>query len=142
MELADAAPDFSGSLNGDDARAYVPIIAVCNLCNAPDATDGSPRAGAFLAESTAEAAACLGILVRSVACLGNCKRGLSAVIMRSGAWSYVFGELTRDSAPALVSGALLLAKSSDGQMPYRERADVLKRGLVARIPPLTTVATS
>jgi predicted metal-binding protein len=64
----------------------------------------------------------------------GCKRGLSAVILREGCWSYVFGDLDPDSGPDLVTGAELFARSEDGFMPFRERPESLKRGLVARIP--------
>lgn len=57
--------------------------------------------------------------------------------MRSAdGWSYVFGGLTPDNAEDLISGAKLLAGSADGLMPWRGRPDSLKRGMVARIPPL------
>ena len=35
----------------------------------------------------------------SVECLGNCKRRLSAAILRDGCWSYVFGDLDRRQRP-------------------------------------------
>jgi len=49
----------------------------------------------------------------------------------------VFGHLdpTAD-AEALVKGAQLLSQSTDGLMPWRGRPDALKRGLIARVPPL------
>jgi predicted metal-binding protein len=75
--------------------------------------------------------------VRTVECLGNCKRRLSASIVQDGAWSYVFGDLAEDSGADLVAGASLLATAEDGKIPWRGRPDSLKRGLVARIPPLT-----
>ena len=72
--------------------------------------------------------------VRQVGCLGNCKRGLSAAMLREGCWSYVFGELSPDSAADLVAGAELFARSTDGFMPFRNRPESLKRGLIARVP--------
>jgi predicted metal-binding protein len=48
----------------------------------------------------------------------------------------MFGSLTEDDAGDLLVGARLLAGASDGLMPWRGRPDSLKRGLVARIPPL------
>ncbi|RVB59514.1 DUF1636 family protein, partial [Mesorhizobium sp. M7A.F.Ca.CA.002.03.2.1] len=74
--------------------------------------------------------------IRSVECLGNCKRRLSAAILRDGCWSYVFGDLTATSGADLVTGAKLFATSKDGLIPWRGRPDSLKRGLVARIPPI------
>ncbi len=42
----------------------------------------------------------------------------------------------RADAQALVQGAQLLAGSADGLMPWRGRPEALKRGLIARVPPL------
>ena len=60
-----------------------------------------------------------------------------AAMRREGAWTYVFGDLdaARDGA-ALVEGARLLARSADGLMPWRGRPEPLKRGLIARVPPI------
>ena len=95
--------------------------------------------GEFLAQDTARAAAGENIRVRQVECLGNCKRRLSAALLRDGCWSYVFGDLTPESGPDLITGAKLFATATDGILPWRGRPDSLKRGLVARIPPLAIV---
>ncbi len=112
-------------------------VLVCVTCRAPSDPVDSPCRGRELAKATAAAAAATGIDVRGVRCLGNCGRGLSAAIRRNDAWTYVFGGLDagRDG-PALVSGAQLYAGSSDGLMPWRGRPESLKRGLIARVPPL------
>lgn len=119
-------------------RSPVPgvTVVVCHSCRGPDGPDDHPRPGSRLADDTRRAAAGLGVNVRSVGCLGNCKRGLSAAILREGSWSYVFGWLTEQSGDDLVSGAALLASSQDGFMPFRARPESLKRGLIARIPTL------
>ena len=44
-------------------------------------------------------------------------------------------EADRD-AKALIEGAQLLARAEDGLLPWRGRPDILKRGLIARTPPL------
>lgn len=112
-------------------------IVVCISCRDASGSDAHPRAGERLAEDTRRAAAGQPVEVRTVECLGNCKRRLSASIMQDGAWSYVFGDLAEDSGADLVAGASLLATAEDGKIPWRGRPDSLKRGLVARIPPLT-----
>ena len=117
------------------ALADVTII-LCNSCRLPADPHLDPRPGSLLTQATERAARQSGIATKRVGCLGNCKRGLSAAILRAGSWSYVFGELTPDSAPDLIAGAKLFAGSTDGFMPYGERPDSLKRGLIARIPTL------
>ncbi|MER9656521.1 DUF1636 family protein [Mesorhizobium sp. M0152] len=118
-----------------DALTGVTVI-VCASCRDETGSDAHPRAGERLAEDTRQAAASDTIRIRTVECLGNCKRRLSAAILRDGCWSYVFGDLTATSGADLVTGAKLFATSTDGLIPWRGRPDSLKRGLVARIPPL------
>lgn len=111
-------------------------VIVCSSCRDATGSDTHPRAGALLAEDARLAAAQDQISIRTVECLGNCKRRLSAALLRDGCWSYVFGDLTETSGADLVVGAKLFATSTDGLIPWRGRPDSLKRGLVARIPPL------
>lgn len=124
----DAGPDAETGLSA--------TIYVCITCRRPGDPEDAPRAGASFARTVARAAEGAGIAVRGIRCLGNCRRGLSATIARDGAWTYVFGHLdpARDSA-ALIAGAQLLARSTDGLMPWNVRPEPLKRGLVARVPP-------
>lgn len=93
----------------------------------------------LLARAAAEAARASEVRVRHVTCLGNCKRGLSAAMLREGCWSYVFGGLEPASAADLIAGAELFARSEDGLMPFRGRPETLKRGLVARVPTLASL---
>jgi predicted metal-binding protein len=122
----------------DSGTAGRATITVCITCRATGDPMDSPRAGMALANATAVAATGVcDISVQRVRCLGNCNRGLSAAIRCDNAWSYVFGGLepARDG-PSLIIGAQLLAQASDGIMPWRGRPDSLKRGLIARVPPL------
>jgi len=114
-------------------------ILVCRTCRDSAGSDAEPRPGRLLAASARDAAAPHAIPVAEVECLGNCKRRLSAALLKSGAWSYVFGDLAPDSGADLVAGARLFATSVDGLLPWRGRPDSLKRGLVARIPPLAII---
>lgn len=141
MELDDnlSVEILDASCAAENTRAADVTILVCSSCRDENGSDAHPRAGAKLAEATRTAAAREGITVRSVECLGNCKRRLSAAILRDGSWSYVFGDLNIASGDDLVSGAKLFATSTDGLIPWRGRPDSLKRGLIARIPPLDLI---
>lgn len=138
MELDDnlSVDILDASSDAEDVRAESVTILVCSSCRDETGSDAHPRAGAKLAEATRQAANSEGITVRSVECLGNCKRRLSAALIRDGSWSYVFGDLKVTSGEDLVTGAKLFSTSTDGLIPWRGRPDSLKRGLVARIPPL------
>jgi predicted metal-binding protein len=119
-----------------DAAASGVTIVVCHSCRRPGDPEDYPRPGSRLADATLEAAEGTGLRVTKIGCLGNCKRGISAAMLREGSWSYVFGELAEDSAEDLIAGALLYAGATDGFMPFRARPESLKRGLIARIPTL------
>lgn len=125
----------------DSGPPGLPTVIVCVTCRcateSPDASPSeTPRAGGLLAEAALAAATGSDVRVQRVRCLGNCSRGLSAAIRAENAWSYVFGGLkVAEDGASLIIGAQLLAAAVDGIMPWRERPDCLKRGLIARFPP-------
>ena len=125
---------------GPAGRSTVMVCITCRAATDPiDPSDAAaPRPGAALADATVVAAAgASNISVQRIRCLGNCSRGLSAAIRCENTWTYIFGGLepTRDGA-SLIIGAQLLAQAADGIMPWRGRPDSLKRGLIARVPPI------
>lgn len=114
-----------------------PVVYVCVTCAGGGTGEhGAPRPGALLAAATAQAAHGTGVEVRTLRCLANCSRGPSAALRAAGSWTYVFGALDVGCAAALVTGARLLANAADGILPWRGRPDALKRGLIARVPPI------
>ena len=119
---------------GEADPADVVTVLVCSSCRGAGDPDALPRAGSLLVADARRAAGGEGVAVREVACLGNCKRGLSAALFRTGCWAYVFGGLGVGSGDDLVAGARLFTASTDGLLPWRGRPEALKRGLVARIP--------
>ena len=130
MTLTDIAED-----EAVEARTGTTVY-VCVTCRRPQDEDETPRPGLLLAHATEKAAQGTGVTVCRVECLGNCSRSLSAAMRCDGTWTYVFGRLDPDrDAEALIAGARLLARAEDGVMPWRGRPDVLKRGLIARVPP-------
>ena len=116
-----------------------PSVYVCTTCKRAGEPDSEPRPGALLAAATEHAAAGTEINVRRLRCLANCTRGPSAVMRCNGSWTYVFGGLDTVNASALIEGAKLLAGASDGILPWRGRPEILKRALIARIPPIDFV---
>jgi predicted metal-binding protein len=144
VTLRDLSPEQSNSdsLAADDADVAAAVatattIYVCITCRAGIDLDHRPIPGAVLAEATARAAAGTGITVLGVKCLANCSRGLSAAVRRNHAWTYVFGGLDPVHGPrVLIEGARLFSHATDGVMPWRGRPEALKRGLIARFPPI------
>ena len=130
-------PALSGEvLQTKTTQSAAPTIYVCVTCRPVGEPDSPVRPGALLATATAQAAADTGVEVRPMRCLANCSRGPSAALRCDGSWTYVFGGLDVSCAGALVEGARLLAGAADGILPWRGRPERLKRGLIARVPPL------
>jgi predicted metal-binding protein len=120
----------------DTAPLAAPIVYVCVTCRPVGEPNSLLRPGAALAAATAQAAAGTEVEVRPMRCLANCSRGPSAALRCNGSWTYVFGGLDVTCADALVEAARLLARASDGILPWRGRPAPLKRGLIARVPPI------
>lgn len=134
--------DTSIAKDAASAAGNRPTVYVCVTCRKAGEPDEGPRPGALLAEAVAKAAGGTGVTVTGVECLGNCSRSLSAAMRTPKSWTYVFGGLdAANDARTLVEGALLLARAEDGILPWRGRPEALKRGLVARIPPLGFLPT-
>jgi predicted metal-binding protein len=123
--------------NGVRAQTRTTVY-VCTTCRKHGDPTDAPRVGADLAAAAVRAAENTDVTVQPVRCLANCNRGCSVAMRRDGAWTYVFGQLepTDATVDAIIVGARLLAASADGLMPWRGRPEPLKRGLIARIPPL------
>jgi predicted metal-binding protein len=130
------ATSASEKLVTEKAEPVAPIVYVCVTCRPAGEPNSLLRPGAVLAAATAEAAADTEVEVRPIRCLANCSRGPSAALRCNGSWTYVFGGLDVTCAGALVEGARLLARAADGILPWRGRPAPLKRGLIARVPPM------
>lgn len=114
-----------------------PMIAVCRSCRGDEGEQPlDQRPGARLAASLSEQPAG-DVVIQTVDCLGNCGRGPSATLQCAGRWQYLFGEIDPATGAAdLVAAARLLADATDGLLPWATRPAALKKGLIARLPPL------
>jgi predicted metal-binding protein len=136
VSLIDTAEDEDRDI---EALAAMTIY-VCITCRRAGDLEDGVRPGLLLARETARKADGSGVAVRQIRCLANCSRACSAAIRRDGAWTYVFGGLDPDKdAGALIEGAKLFSGAKDRLMPWRGRPDILKRGLIARVPPIDFV---
>jgi len=121
------------------SETRLPVVYVCITCRRAGEPEAEPRPGALLAAATERAADGTEVEVRRLRCLANCTRGPSAALRCNGSWTYVFGGLDTVNADALIEGAKLLAGAGDGILPWRGRPEILKRALIARIPPIDFV---
>ena len=119
----------------DDAASARVVISVCTTCKSQDAAAEvvGPELLGALREAVTPGN---GIAVRAVQCLGVCKRPTTAAVSGPDRYTFVFADLQpTDGAIALRDFAVSYARSDYGLVPWRERAQVLRRGMIARIPP-------
>ncbi|GJE70675.1 hypothetical protein CHKEEEPN_2215 [Methylorubrum podarium] len=119
------------------------ILSVCTTCRA--AGDPSePRAGAkllaaLLAEAEREPVP--GLTIAGAECLSVCKRPCTVAVTSPDRWTYVYGDFDAledagASARTLLAGLRRYLDTPDGVVPWRERPEAFRKGVVARIPPL------
>ena len=113
------------------------ILYVCTTCRDAGYVPDQPCAGARLYANIAAAPVDAAIKVVPVECLSVCKRTCAVSFAAPGKWTYVYGDLPAETAAEIVlHGARLYAETPDGIIPWRQRPDALKKGAIARIPPL------
>jgi predicted metal-binding protein len=118
--------------NEDLTRIYVCVT--CRREGEPDEIRSGARLHAALDR---ECAGEPGLAVVPVECLSVCKRPCTVSFASAGKWTYVYGDLPPETSAATVRhAATLYAETADGLIPWKLRPDALKKGVVARIPPL------
>ena len=120
-------------------RVNVPIgptfVSVCITCKA---ADGGAVVGPDMFEAVKAAIGSSDhVQVRPVQCLSVCKRPATVAVSSADGYTFLFGDLqTESGTAALVSFVESYQKSDYGLVPWRERAEVLRKGMVARVPPM------
>ena len=122
----------------DETRTAAPMtLYVCTTCRSPAAPLGDERPGARLHAALAARVDDPMVTIEPVECLSVCKRVCTIAFAAPGKWTYVYGDLRADgSADTILEGARLYAAAEDGIIPWKLRPDALKKGVVARVPPL------
>jgi predicted metal-binding protein len=113
-------------------------IHVCTTCRATDEPlePKEARAGARLYDELSRHPGSDRFELIPVECLSVCKRPVTIGFSAPGKWSYIYGDFSPErSADTILLAAQLYAEAPDGLIPWRERPDPIKRGVVARIPP-------
>ena len=122
----------------DSASVAVPsgpaIVSVCITCKTADGVLVGPE----MFEAVKAAMGGPGqVKVRPVQCLSVCKRPTTVAVSSADGYTFLFGDLQIESgAAALASFVESYGKSNFGLVPWRERAEVLRKGMVARVPPM------
>ena len=114
-------------------------VYVCVTCRRADEPlePRDERSGARLFAALSEGEPDPALRLIPVECLSVCKRPCTVGFAAPGKWTYVYGDLAPEtSAATILDGARLYAAAPDGLIPWRQRPDSLKKGVVARIPPI------
>lgn len=139
MDRENADRDSADLALVEAARAKVPsgpiVVSVCVTCKT---ADSGAVVGPDMFESVKAAIdPSEHVQVRPVQCLSVCKRPATVAVTSADGYTFLFGDLQTDSGTAaLVSFVKSYQKSDYGLVPWRERADVLRKGMVARVPPM------
>jgi predicted metal-binding protein len=119
-----------------DRPAGPVVITVCTSCRpAGSALDQAP--GRVLLEAVRAACADAdGVEVRPTQCLSVCTRVCSASLSSEGGYTFVYGDLDAEhDAPALALLATACRDAAHGFVPWKNRPETLRKGMIARIPP-------
>lgn len=113
-------------------------LVVCTTCrNGPPEGGDAPRDGQRLFDALQAADLPEGVRLRGVECLSACTRGCTVALSAPGRWSYVQGGLHPAlHLPDILTAAALYAAAPDGLVPWRARPEIIRKGTVARIPPM------
>jgi predicted metal-binding protein len=115
-------------------------IHVCTVCRRvrEDLAEGYDQPGLDLAEAlTGRLAGTEGISVLAAECLAVCKRPCTVAFAADGKWTYLVGDLdTQTHLDDIVGAARSYAASANGIIPWKERPQPFRKGVVARVPPL------
>ena len=77
------------------------------------------------------------VTVTPVECLSVCKRPCTVALAAVGKWTYVVGDLDKHaSVDDILDAARKFAATDDGIIPWRERPQSFRKGVVSRTPPL------
>jgi predicted metal-binding protein len=109
-------------------------IHVCVTCR--KAAGSEERPGAELFRTLAAGSNPHGFRVEAVECLSVCKRPCTVAVSSPGPLDLcVWRPRPATAADTILAGAALYARTADGIVPWRERPEALRKGVVARIPP-------
>jgi predicted metal-binding protein len=76
--------------------------------------------------------------IRGVGCMSACSRSCAIAFVAAGKPTYLFGDLPiNESAAAILECAEQYYAKEDGVLPWSERPEPLKKGVLAKIPPHT-----
>lgn len=102
-----------------------------------DQRGGRRLARAVAAEFDSSTAADRGVVLRGVNCMSQCKRPCTISLSGRDRFTYLFGDLDpKVHATDVLSVAAAYANAPDGFLTRPARPEVMRGGILGRIPPL------
>ncbi|MBV8567462.1 MAG: DUF1636 domain-containing protein [Methylobacteriaceae bacterium] len=124
------------SVKGAAGTMQVYVCVTCRRENEP-LEPREARSGARLFAAFSKVPSPTGVQIIPVECLSVCRRPCTIAFAAPGKWTYVYGDFFPEASVDIIfAGAQLYAEAPDGVIPWRTRPLELRRGVVARIPPL------
>lgn len=120
-------------------------LSIClRCCDGREETDagldqrgGHRLARAVAAEFESGIAASHGVTLRGVNCMSQCKRACTVALSGRGRFTYLFGDLDPEIHSAdVLAVAAAYADAPDGFLPRPSRPQVMRAGILGRVPPL------
>jgi predicted metal-binding protein len=131
------SPDRTAQMTTEDHMSPATLL-VCVTCK----SDERPLGAGLFAALGERLAGETDIALTPIGCLSVCKRPCTVALAAPGKWTYVVGDLAREShLEDIVTAARLYAASPVGIVPWRERPLSFRKGVVSRTPPLAPAAT-
>lgn len=124
------------------------VMFVCTSCESAHRTKQAIRTSGgerLLRQLQAlhESASLDAFSIQPTECLGACEQNCAIALSACGKHTYVFGNLPVDdeyletTAAAVMAGAVQYHAKSDGTLSYIKCPELLKKNVLAKIPPLT-----
>ena len=138
----ESPPPFRQTAKVGDNELTLSICLRCRDGREDRNTHLDRRGGRRLAHAVADAfsdstAAHRGIRLRGVNCMSNCKRPCTIALSGPGRFTYLFGDLDPTvHVGDILSVAVAYAEAEGGFLPRPARPEVLRAGILGRIPPL------
>lgn len=122
--------------------APLATLFVCTSCRRRlsdgEADEAFDRPGAGLAaDLDARLSNDASIAVVAVDCLAVCKRPCTVAMVADNKWTYLVGDLDAAAHVDEIEAAVrAYAASGNGIVPWKERPQTFRKGVIARVPPI------
>ena len=116
-------------------------LIICVTCQRATTPAGAEHLGKHFYRSVESAVAAhpngANIRIREVECMSVCTRACTVAVSAPGKWTYVIGDLEASNHMGdLLAYLDAYANDPNGTPPLKERPAAIRRGTIARIPPL------